>query len=55
LVNRHGLASTKVIVHNAGAKEPEVAARRKSNRSDQQASARSRGPRASYSGSVWGF
>jgi lipoprotein-anchoring transpeptidase ErfK/SrfK len=55
LVNRHGLASTKVIVHNAGAKEPEVAARRKSNRSYQQASARPRGPRASYSGSVWGF
>jgi lipoprotein-anchoring transpeptidase ErfK/SrfK len=56
LVNKHGLASTKVIVHNAGAnKEPEVAERRKTNRSNQQASARSRGPRASYSGSVWGF
>jgi lipoprotein-anchoring transpeptidase ErfK/SrfK len=52
LVNRHGLASTKVIVHNAG-KEPEVA-RRKTNRSYQQASARQRGPRPSY-GSVWGF
>jgi lipoprotein-anchoring transpeptidase ErfK/SrfK len=55
LVNKHGLASTKVIVHNAGPKEPEVAARKKTKSSYQQASARPRGPRASYSGSVWGF
>jgi hypothetical protein len=51
LVHRHGLYSTKVIVHSSPG-EPEVA-RRKPSRSYQQASSRRRS--YSYGGSVWGF
>jgi lipoprotein-anchoring transpeptidase ErfK/SrfK len=55
LVHKHGLHSTKVIVHSAPS-DPVVAAKRKPARSYQQASARQRAPRAySYGGSVWGF
>jgi lipoprotein-anchoring transpeptidase ErfK/SrfK len=50
LVHRHGLASTKVIVHSAPG-EPAVA-KRKNNRSYEQASARRNRPSG---GSVWGF
>lgn len=54
LVHRHGLYSTKVIVHSSPS-DP-VVAKRKPNRSYQQASARQRAARSySYGGSVWGF
>jgi lipoprotein-anchoring transpeptidase ErfK/SrfK len=54
LVHRHGLYSTKVIVHSSPS-DP-VVAKRKPNRSYQQASTRQRAARSySYGGSVWGF
>ncbi len=55
LVHKHGLYSTKVIVHSQPS-DP-VVAKRKPARSYQQASARQRAPRPySYGGgSVWGF
>jgi lipoprotein-anchoring transpeptidase ErfK/SrfK len=54
LVHKHGLYSTKVIVHSSPS-DP-VVAKRKPARAYQQASARQRAPRSySYGGSVWGF
>jgi lipoprotein-anchoring transpeptidase ErfK/SrfK len=52
LVHRHGMHSTKVIVHSSPS-DPVVAKR---NRSYQQASTRQRAARSySYGGSAWGF